>query len=354
MTTRDAPTEILCPKTDPVLERAAAVGIDIGGANLKAAHTERIVVTRPFALWREPDLLPVRLRELLGDFPHHDLLAVTMTGELCDCFASKAEGVNVILDAVAKVARCPKILVWQNSGQFVGPDEARRNPLLTAASNWLALGTFAGRFTYRGSAMIVDMGSTTTDFIPMRGNLPTPLGRTDLDRLLAGELVYSGVERTPLCAVAPTCYFRGQPVRLAAEWFATTKDIYLLLGQLPEDPADLATADGRPFTKEFSAARLARMLCADLDQVTRVELQTLAQDLRASQVGTIKEAYQRLVKKLPEPPRTLILAGAGEFLLRQLAVNNERVVLVSQQLGPEISRAACAHAVAVLARERHG
>ncbi len=56
------------------------LGLDIGGANLKAAHSRGGVRLRPFALWKDPAGLPGALRELLRGWPPFDRVAVTMTG----------------------------------------------------------------------------------------------------------------------------------------------------------------------------------------------------------------------------------------------------------------------------------
>src|SRR5438552_12194660 len=99
-----------------------------------------------------------------------------------------------------------------------------------AAANWLALAAYAGRFAPTGTALLVDVGSTTTDLVPLLGGAPVPCGNTDAERLLHRELVYTGVRRTPLCALL------GETG--AAELFATTLDAYLLLEELPEDVTD--------------------------------------------------------------------------------------------------------------------
>src|SRR5439155_1586656 len=162
-----------------------------------------------------------RLRRLCGEFPAFDRMAVTMTGELCDCFATRREGVRHILDAVAAVIPRDIVSVYRNDGLFADWEDAYAEPLSAAASNWLALAAFAGRYAPTGSALLVDIGSTTSDLIPLRDGVPVPTGRTDTDRLASGELVYTGVRRTPACAL-----LGGGG---AAEFFATTLDVYLLL-----------------------------------------------------------------------------------------------------------------------------
>jgi (4-(4-[2-(gamma-L-glutamylamino)ethyl]phenoxymethyl)furan-2-yl)methanamine synthase len=328
------------------------LGLDIGGANLKAAHSAGRACLRPFELWKNPSHLSGALIDLFQTMPEFHILAVTMTGELCDCFETKRHGVNAILDAVESASQAltkrPTIKVWRTDGRFASLAEARATPLLAAAANWLALATFAGRFVPEGPALVIDVGSTTTDVVPLFAGKPIPRGRTDPERLKCGELVYTGVRRTPLCALL------GPAV--AAELFATTLDVYVILDQMPEDVADNATADGRPAMKEAARARLARMLCADPDSFGPDEAKELACQARGRQLAILRNAIERVSTSFPGPVQTVIVSGAGEFLAR-MAINDlgggliPRVVSLSEKLGAENSHAACAFAVAVLAEE---
>jgi probable H4MPT-linked C1 transfer pathway protein len=327
----------------------AVLGLDVGGANLKAAHSGGRALSRPFALWKEPAGLPQALRDLIGSLPPADVLAVTMTGELCDCFETKRQGVHAILDAVEAVAGGTPVRVWRNDGRFVDPAAARAAPLQTAAANWLALATFAGRYAPEGPALLVDVGSTTTDIVPLVDGRPVPRARTDPERLRSSELVYTGVRRTPLCALVG-----GHG---AAELFATTLDVYLILGRIAEDPDDRNTADGRPATRAAAHARLARMLCADLETSTEDQRRRLAERALVRQVLLLGSALKSAAWQLPGPPRTVVLAGEGEFLALVALQEQDPFppcygVRLSLGLGAEASRAACAHAVAVLAAEQ--
>ena len=142
----------------------------------------------------------------------------------------------------------------------------------------------------------------------------------------------------------------------AAELFATTLDVYLTLGQIPEDPADCDTADGRPATRQAAAARLARMLCADLETSTEEQRHEIVLRAARQQVRLLIHALDSVAARLPGPPQTVILSGSGEFL-GQVAWHGQTtcppcpVLSLGERLGPEISRAACAHAVAMLAAE---
>src|SRR5438105_2191846 len=139
------------------------LGLDIGGANLKAARLAPPDVhccTRPFALWRDPAGLPTALADLVSLFSPVDELAVTMTGELCDCFATKREGVRHILAAVASAAGARPVGVWTTEGPFLDLRAAQdAPPLHLAASNWLALAQWAGRHVPEGAGLLLDVGS---------------------------------------------------------------------------------------------------------------------------------------------------------------------------------------------------
>jgi probable H4MPT-linked C1 transfer pathway protein len=286
--------------------------------------------------------------------PSHDLLAVTMTGELCDCFATRREGVQAILSVVEAVASAtPRI--WLNDGRFVEIREARDAPLQVASANWLALAAFAGRYVPKGAALLVDVGSTTIDVIPLFDGIPQPRGRTDLERLTSGELLYTGTARTPLFAVLPFVLFRGRLFRLLPELFATMKDVYLMLGHIPEDPVDHDTADGRPATKLHALGRIARHFGLDADDVSPVEVEEVCRALREEQLRLVAEAISSVAFFLSNDPPATIRSGAGEFLIRAALQRLEWTspsISLAEHLGSTLSVAAPAYAVAVLAAEQ--
>jgi probable H4MPT-linked C1 transfer pathway protein len=340
------------------------LGLDIGGANLKLAHVNGMALVEPFALWTQPHNLAGALGVLVRQMPQFDALAVTMTGELCDCFPTRREGVLAILNAVEVVAAGSPIFIWwcedraadrpgkleSLKGALVTPERVRQAPLGAAAVNWLAQATFVSRFAGSGPGLLIDIGSTTTDIIPLLGGRPAPVALTDSERLRSGELAYTGVRRTPVCALLRS--------GVAAELFATSLDVYLVLRDLPEDGAT-DTADGRPATRELAHARLARLVCADGETCSRVQTQRLAARAARAQKRLLGRALSRVLRRFVEPPRTVIVAGSGEFLARRVLREEmglaPTTVSLAERLGPAVSSACCAFAVAVLAaEEKHG
>lgn len=331
------------------------LGLDIGGANLKAATPDGRAVSVPFALWKHPEKLPDALAELVARFPDATDLAVTMTGELCDCFETKRQGVNAILDATEHAAAGRPVRVWGTDGAFHTVEEARAKHLTVAAANWHALATFAGRYVPTGRSQLIDIGSTTTDIIPLRDGKPIAVGLTDYDRLKNRELLYFGVRRTPLSSLN-----LHHPVM--AEHFATTQDIFLVLGHLREDPSDCDTADNRPATRAFALARLARMMGADTEMLDEKQILMFALHVDSLMENDVRwhvrdVGSRRDGQGVPELD-TVVLSGAGEFLARRAVTKylgthcrSLRVVSLNEELGPQVSACAPAYAVAVLAAE---
>jgi len=330
------------------------LALDIGGANVKAADGKGYAQSYSLAMWRDSSRLAQQIRTAVTEAPPSDHLAITMTGELADCFESKEDGVRFILQAVADGCDNRHTRVYLIDGRLVSSQVAVTVPGLVAASNWHALARFAGRFASQGSALLIDIGSTTCYVVPLIGGKPTASGQTDTERLLSGELVYTGIERSPVCAVVSLVTYRGRSCPVVHEVFATMRDCYMILDQLPDDPANLQTADGKPATRPFARARLARMIAADSLEFNHRDAVALAQSAADAQVSRLAGAIQQVAQALPTPPESIIVSGHGEFLAREaldLSQISSRIVSLAKELGSSVSRSASAHALAVIARE---
>jgi len=352
-----------------VIHPMGIVGLDIGGANIKAADEQGHTNSRPFAIWRHPERLSEQVQAILQNYPGCDQIALTMTAELADCFVTKAEGVRSILrsveeclpdleqSAVQSAVAPEKLMVWTTRGHFVDASTARTQTEFVAAANWHALATWCGKLCPQGSSVLVDIGTTTTDIIPLQDGKPVSIGLTDVSRLQSGELSYSGIRRTPVCALAHSVPFRDGYCSLAAEMFATTLDLYLLLGDLTEDPSDVETANCKAATKAEAYHRLARMLCGDRNEISLSEAVEMARFLADVQRQRLSGSLERVVSRLTSPCQTVMVSGSGEFLARRLVADNRktnaaRVISLEEQFSEGVAEAACAYAVAQLAAMR--
>lgn len=344
----------------------AILGLDVGGAHLKAVHAQGESAIVPFPLWRDPNHLTKRLRQLFREMTPFHRIALTMTGELCDCFANRPQGVSHILNATAKAAGKRSILVWCTKQRFLSLEEAAANPWAVASANWLATGCWAGRWLKQchpdqACTLFMDFGSTTLDLVPIVKGRPEPNGLTDFDRLQCGELIYLGATRTPVMLYHASPHAddkQGWP--MAAEWFASLQDVYVLRGDIAEDARDTFTADGRPRTRAMAEQRLARQWGADRIQLSKRALDHQVSLLAARHEQHLLEEVLQALHQITHRrqgfvPTCVMAAGSGEFLLRRLRkklLPDVPWLFWSDQLGSRRSSAAAAEALIHLAHEQ--
>jgi probable H4MPT-linked C1 transfer pathway protein len=303
----------------------AVIGWDIGGAHVKAAALDeegRVleVLQVPCPLWQGHEYLDRAIRRILqslGDARRH---AVTMTGEMVDLFESRDEGVMEILGILEDHCPADRVAVFAGTKGFVPFHDARDHVHLIASANWQATATSIARVVPEG--LLLDIGSTTTDVIPLKGGKAVMSGISDGERLYTDELVYTGVVRTPLMALACRALFRGFSVGVVAEYFANTADVYRITGQLPDGADQQETPDGGPKTVEASCRRLARMIGMDSADATPADWLDLARFFADAQRERIFEACRRVSKEAGLAEGAPVVgAGVGRFLAPSIAAD---------------------------------
>ena len=335
---------------------ADLVALDVGGAAIKAADGRGWALARPFALWREWRRLPEAIAGMLRPLRPGRVVA-TMTGEIADCYPTRAAGVAAIVGALEEAARsvgCGDTLgIYLLDGRIVTAAEAVAEPLAAAASNWHALARLAAGLARGRRGFLVDVGSTTTDIVPLAAGGPAPLARDDVGRMRSGELVYTGIERTPLAAIVRSLPHGGVRRPLASERFAESRDAWLLLGGLAEEPESCETADGGPATVEAARGRLARALLLDRAAMAPDDARAAADRCAAAQARLVAAGLRRVAAGCGWRPDAIVLSGHGVALASRALDRTgwavERTSL-ADTLGPAVSRVAPAHAVALVAR----
>jgi len=166
-------------------------------------------------------------------------------------------------------------------------------------------------------------------------------------------LVYSGLVRSFVMAMASRAPFRGQWTPLMNEYFASSADVHRLLGALPEDADMMPAADEREKTIAGSRARLARMIGRELEDGAAGDWKALAAWFAEAQVRDIFDAaFLRLSVGDLDPAAPVVAAGIGESIAGEIARRLERPCLGFASLigaPPEASHCAPAAAVALLA-----
>lgn len=332
----------------------AILGWDIGGVNIKVTRLEAgsdspliRSMCLPFELKHDPDSLAPTLTEAAravgGAFG--DLHAVTMTAELSQAFRTKREGVGFVLDALELAFPGATLHVYTVEGRFVTPPEARTLPLSVGAANWAATARLVARSV--PTCILLDVGTTSADLIPIVNGQVVVQGHTDPARLLSGELVYTGALRTPAEAVAPRVPLWGGSANVSADGFALIGDAHLWLGHLGPGDYTCRTPDGRPPTREFAGERLARTVCADRDMLDDSALDAIARALADAQVRAVAAALEGILERWPVIT-TAVVAGLGDFIAVEAAETvGLNIVRLADRMG-QSARTAPAAAVAWL------
>ena len=300
----------------------SVIGWDVGGAHLKAARAEdgRIVEAIQVAspLRGGLDRLAQAFAEVKARIGAAHLHAVTMTAELADTFASRAEGVGALAALSVRELAPAQVSLYAGRAGFVAPQDASRHVEDIASANWFASATLAARGVR--TALLVDVGSTTTDLVPVVDGAVAARGYTDAERLAAGELVYTGLVRSFAMAVAERAPFAGRWSPLINENFATMADVHRIVGQLPDDVDQMATADGRAKTVAASRARLARMVGCDVDHASEAQWRLLAQWFAERQFRAVMDGAMLVLSAAALPADAPVLAaGIGVPVVQEVA-----------------------------------
>lgn len=306
------------------------IGIDIGGANLKIVDDAGAHILY-CPLWQGAPLA-----DLLEPYAGRSA-AVVMSGELADCFTSKMDGIRWIVGAVQEVI--PGAIFYGTDAAF----HTRPDPSL-AAANWLVSADYL-REDY-ADAVLLDVGSTTADIIPL--NCFEDLkGLTDTRRLQEHYLVYTGMLRTNVATLVSSVTLGGTPTPVSTEYFATSADAHLVLGHISPEDYTCPAPDNGEKAPEAALRRLARVVCADLDEIGQDGALTIARQFWGAQRALIARAVEYAVSR--SGAGRLITAGIGaDLFARELSGGT-----LDEEIG-KVSDALPAYAVREVALRRAG
>lgn len=304
------------------------VGLDVGGAHLKVAcvKNDKLTSAAQFVcpLWQGADKLTAALQAAAPITTGADLYAITMTAELSDLYDNRQAGVR---DIVARMEQAfgATVRFWQGRLGFGTADEARSNYVQVGSANFLATAELAS--PHIGDGFLIDMGSTTTDIVPITNGQPIPQALTDETRLATGELVYTGLTRTAVMAITGKVPFNGRWHPLMREYLATMADIRRIIGNLPDGIDQHATADGRGKSRDESIARLARMLGCDTADASDAEWTAVARYLSRIQLRDVSDGIalvasaraQATSGKTGKSGLTILTTGIGFSHVRKAA-----------------------------------
>jgi len=345
------------------------LGFDIGGVNIKGAFISYTAQTLDslkicsefYPMWLHPlEELPKVLSRIIAELAENrpiDAIGITMTAEVSDAYQSKIEGVSHILTTFLEIE--PQIMkkIITTNNNFITIEEAMTDYLVVASANWIATSLFVGKQFPK--CILVDIGSTTTDIIPITNGLPDTVGKTDIARLLNGELLYTGALRATIPSIVHKVPFHGKMCPISFEKFALIADVHLLLDHITPVEYTCETADGREKTKSDALARLARIICADTNMLSEHEIYIIAAYIYERQLDQIRESITQVLMthKGYDLTTPVVITGlGGEFLGRKITeqIGFQKIISLEEELGYQGSIAAPAVAIAILLAEEYG
>jgi probable H4MPT-linked C1 transfer pathway protein len=310
-----------------------------------------------FPIWQRErldlwNLIANTVYELSASSKGPELVSVVMTAELSDTFETKREGVTTITNGVRRTLRNIPIVFPDLYLELLDPEQVIAEPLRVAAANWPVLGWSVGRGI--PNCILIDVGSTTTDIIAIRDGYPITIGKGDTDRLMSGELVYTGALRTNLSTILREIDFDGVSCRVSSEYFATSADVHLVLGHIVEDQYTSESADGRGKSIDECKARLARVVCGDIETVPEKQIIEIATQAWTQQLKDIAGAVFQVcaLHDLEPTQQTFVFSGIGAAFLGRSALaplDIKEAKYIHDLLGPDGTVAATAFAAALYA-----
>ena len=292
------------------------IALDIGGANIKVAHGSGVGRTDPSEVWERPDELSLAVAGAVATLPSWNQAAVTMT----------AEPLRLLSD---QGRRCERRAGRGGCGWCPGV----RSSCGESTAGFTASPRSAGSPDARRGGQLAGTGDRRRAIdTAFHGNLDRH--RHDHDRPHPARLRQRGGPRTkryraaperrswctrecgerPCVRSRPELPVRGVPTGLAAEMFPSTLDVYLMLGDLEPDPADLSTADGRPATREAARDRLARMVGTDREGLSADDAFQFARAADRCLMARLERAAERACRQTIGQPEAAVIAGSGDFL----------------------------------------
>ena len=285
-----------------------------------------------------------------------DGLGVTMTAELSDAYVTKREGVLKILAKVKQAFPDVPIYVLNTEVKLEPISTAESKPLDYAAANWAATGWLVSQRVK--DCVVIDVGSTSASIIPIVNGQVVAKGKTDLDKLICGELVYSGSLRTNVAAIVHSVPVKGSVAGVASELFALSADVHLALGNISETQYTCETADGREKKLPQALARLARVVCADTEMLTKQEIIHMASYICDQQIKQIAEGLRKVysyTKKLTSNNLPVVVTGLGkDFLARKAAekISVDTIIDLATLMSHNAAMATPAFGVALMAASK--
>ena len=256
------------------------LGIDIGGAHLKCIGLNKkkeikLVDYTSYKIWSSSNQLETNLQNLSNKIRSNETICgITMSAELCDIFPNRENGVK-------ELTKLCKILKFNKSYYTCSKPIFSLNPKASEimSMNWHSIGRLCEKKIK--DCIIIDFGSTTTDFICIKNFKFINKYFTDFSRLNNHELLYTGIVRTPIFSLLKKIIINKNNYYLIPEYFSDMSDIYRIKKILSKDIDLDDTSDGRGKSQIESKIRVSNILALlAVLKILKVDLKDIQHKLK--------------------------------------------------------------------------
>lgn len=341
------------------------IGWDIGGAHTKYTINSKALVKPdsiiiPLQLWKSLEPLKKLINDIYDKYSHRYTIinGLTMSGEMCDSFNNREEGVKKILSLFNRGSS--KNYIYTSKHGIV-PMNKYKNCKYIASMNWHIIASYVKNI-YK-NVIAIDLGSTTTDIILIKNYKCINQRIDDHTGLKSSELIYTGVLRTPIFSVVKSISYNRQIYNLIPENYATMADIYRVLGVIGSQEDYSTTADGRSKSQLNSFMRVSRLLGLDYTSKYKKLILGLSRKIMSEHYDQIRYNIHSHITKLflNEKDLKFIGMGVGRNIIKRICQKNrwDYVDLASLISGPynksqdDLSMASPSFLLSLLLKEKY-
>ncbi|BBE30071.1 hypothetical protein OSSY52_02120 [Tepiditoga spiralis] len=142
--------------------------------------------------------------------------------------------------------------------------------------------------------IIIDMGSTSTDIIPI---LEKENNKNNIMRLIDGEVNYLGMVRTILQSVIKTVPYKNFDVPIIAEPILKTGDIFYYLDMIPYNKHLNYSSNIKFINKLEIENKICQLIASDKNFLSKEEINIIIKYIYEEIKNTIKFKINKIMKK---------------------------------------------------------
>ena len=307
------------------------LGIDIGGAHIKIIGLDQfqnicLIKYRKCYLWKNPKKLKQEISFINSLSNNKNILCgVTMTAELCDIFPDRLTGAKTIINECKNIKF--KTFLYSSSEKAFEKLQSRNLSNLISM-NWHSIGRYLAKLV--NNAIVIDFGSTTTDFICIKNGKIMNKAFNDFSRLLNGEIIYTGLIRTPIFAIKKNIRYKSKRITIIPEYFSNTSDIYRINKKIKKD-FDIDDETDLSYKSVMgSYRRIARSFGMDYHSKDKLFIEKISKTIMNEQLNMILKNTKELLNKFYMKKKPLIiLSGIGQEVLKDFLKNDNVQLLAS-------------------------